>query len=416
MANRQLIVTYMPRRAFESVELPQAVRDNPPSPAQLAEFSRALQLLEGTAPRPGVMTTVQDEMTSNLQTFLAAAAASPEKFPDLPTLEAKDSANQTLEVRFDEHDILGWAKSFFTWWQKAHKFPWAASGAPQAIDNACRVAVLADWGTGLYGAPACAKSIEKDGKFQLVAHLGDVYYSATQSEIDERFSAFWPNVLNAINRGLNGNHEMYTGGNAYFATITKAPFGQTSSYFAMENDNWLLGFLDTAYADHDLYGDQPDWLKGLAAARPNKKLVLFSHHQPYSLLDHQGPNLIAKLGALLEGRIYAWYWGHEHHCIIYDKHPLWGVHGRCIGHSGYPYFRDKRVLGGQPPATPLWRNLAGKNLVPGAKILDGANDFISDHGEDYGPNGYVTLEFSGPRLVETYCMPGGDAVLRQEVK
>lgn len=417
MAKQKPIVTYMPHRAFESAEgLPQSVRDNPPSPAEMAEFSRALQLLECTKPQKGVMTTVQDELTSNLQTFLAEAASSPEKFPGLPPLDLKASANNTLEAQFDSHDVIGWAKSFFTWWEKAHKFKWAEPAAPQVIPNDCRMAVLADWGTGLYGAPECAKSITKDGQFQVVAHLGDVYYSATKEEIEERFSSLWPKVPGAINRGLNGNHEMYTGGNAYFEIISKAPFGQTSSYFAMENDNWLLAFLDSAYADHDLHGNQGDWLKGLAAARPAKKLVLFSHHQPYSLLDHQGPNLIAKLGALLEGRIFAWYWGHEHHCVVYDAHPLWGVRGRCIGHSGFPYFREKKILGDQPPAKPEWKTIAGKNLVPGAKILDAANDFIEQHGGDYGPNGFVTLEFKGARLVETYHMPGGEVVLRQEVK
>jgi len=417
MAKRKPIVTYMPRRAFEAASpIPAIDPANRPSPGQLAEFSRALQLLEDTAPREGVMTTVQDELTSNLQSFLADVAASPESFPALPPLNLAPSANNTLEAKFDSHDVLGWAQSFFTWWQKAHKFAWKTPGAPDVIGNDYRVALLADWGTGLYGAPECAKSIAKDGKFQLVAHLGDVYYSATTDEVAERFTALWPGVPGAINRGLNGNHEMYTGGNAYFAAISQAPFKQSSSYFAMENDNWLLAFLDTAYDDHDLHGEQAAWLTGLVAGRPNKKVVLFSHHQPYSLLDNQGPKLIAKLGDLLEGKIYAWYWGHEHHCIIYDTHPLWSVRGRCIGHSGFPYFREKKVLGDKPPAAPTWTALSGKNLVPGAKILDTKNDFIDPHGEEYGPNGYVTLEFSGTRLVETYHMPDGKVVLRQEVK
>ena len=109
---KQPIVTYMPRRAFESGdELPQSVRDNPPSPAELAEFSRALQLLEGTKPREGVMTTVQDELTSNLQTFLAEAASSPENFPGLPPLDLKPSANNTLEAQFDSHDVIGCAEA-----------------------------------------------------------------------------------------------------------------------------------------------------------------------------------------------------------------------------------------------------------------------------------------------------------------
>jgi hypothetical protein len=420
MARQQPIVTYIPRRPFESVDVNDALKAAPkkPTPDELAAFSQMLQLLEGTQARPGVMTTVPDELTANFQTFLTEVAARPEAFPASVTgpLDVNPGANNTLEVKFDEKDLIGWAGSFFTWWRKLKKFPWTPPGAPERIGNDFRVAVLADWGTGLYGAPECAKAIAKDGKYQLVLHLGDVYYSGTEGELAERFTALWPAVPGAMNRALNGNHEMYTGGNAYWKALSGTPFNQASSYFALENDNWLLACLDTAYAEHDLHGEQASWLKALADAAPQKKLVLFSHHQPYSLLDKQGPALIAKLGALLEGRIFAWYWGHEHHCIIYKQHPLWGLHGRCIGHSGFPYFREKKVLGEQPPATPGWKNLNGKNLVPGARVLDGKNEYVDEDGDQYGPNGYVTLEFSGTRLVEAYHLPDGTVVLKQIVE
>ena len=32
-------------------------------------------------------------------------------------------------------------------------------------------------------------------------------------------------------------------------------------------------------------------------------------------------------------KIFAWYWGHEHRCALYDQHPKWGVFGRCIGNG-----------------------------------------------------------------------------------
>ncbi len=83
-----------------------------------------------------------------------------------------------------------------------------------------RLAMLGDWGTGLYGGPVCARSIEKDTDgFQFVLHLGDVYYSGTQEEVEARFLALWPAVPSAIRRGLNGNHEMYTGGHGYFDVV-----------------------------------------------------------------------------------------------------------------------------------------------------------------------------------------------------
>jgi hypothetical protein len=79
---------------------------------------------------------------------------------------------------------------------------------------------------------------------------------------------------------------------------------------------------------------------GVYAVTPGgaqKKLVLFSHQQPYSRLDSQGPKLQAALKHLLDTRaITAWYWGHEHQCVIYDPHPTFGMIGRCLGNGGIP--------------------------------------------------------------------------------
>ncbi|MGH9969566.1 MAG: metallophosphoesterase family protein [Pyrinomonadaceae bacterium] len=141
---------------------------------------------------------------------------------------------------------------------------------------------------------------------------------------------------------------MYTGGKAYFEqTLTQ--FGQQASYFAFQNDHWLLVGLDSAYNDPDwkydkarLTNDQVSWLTNLVNSKGTRKLILFTHHQPVSWFDLQKGEMNNQLGWLLnEKKIFAWYWGHEHRCILYDKHPTWGFYGRCAGHSGYPYFRDK---------------------------------------------------------------------------
>jgi hypothetical protein len=403
---RNQIATYIPRGALESApDIP--LEGLAPTPAQVAELSRVLQLLEASQGRPGVMTTVPDELAANLQTFM--------------TLQAQqkgclaESANHTLEVKFDEHDILGWAGSFFTWWRKLAPFTWQTPGAPVTLPTSFRVALFGDWATGLYGAPVCAQSIQASGRYGLVMHLGDTYYSGTDHEMTERLVKLWPQVSGAENRMLNGNHEMYTGGHAYHKAFTT--FGQPASYFAFENDHWILAGLDTAYNDHDLHGDQATWLDELAQSFPDKKLILFSHHQPYSLLDSQGPKLVAKLGRLFSSkRIYAWYWGHEHHCILYDPHSLYGLRGRCVGHGGFPYFRDKTVLGAQVPSTPTWKKLESRNLVPSARILDGGNPYIEDHSEDYGPNGYMTLEFDGPELFEIVHDADGTTLWAQPIE
>jgi hypothetical protein len=401
------IATYMPAGALESAdEVPFDGRT--PTPAEVAEISRALQLLANIQGPSCVMTTTPDELTSNLQTFITWKAEQRGRL--------EPSANDTLEAKFDERDILGWAGSFFTWWRKLSPFPWTAPGAPDALPDRFRLALFGDWATGLYGAPKCSESIKNDRQgYQVVLHLGDTYYSGTTGEIKDRLVKFWPQAAGAKNRALNGNHEMYTGGRAYFDAISA--FGQTSSYFAMQNTRWILAALDTSYADHDLHGEQAAWLQALADAAPDKKLVLFSHHQPFSLLDSQGPKLVTKLEALFaKRRIYAWYWGHEHHCILYGAHKLYGLRGRCVGHGGFPYFREAKVVGSTPPPRPTWKRLDSRNLVPFGRLLDGVNPFIQGHETEYGPNGYMTLEFDDNDLFETVHDADGTVLWAQPIE
>jgi hypothetical protein len=415
------IVTYRSfGRAFEAPQqlVPPSPFESAADPAEetamRAELSVALAALEAESARQGegVIAAVPNQLASLLQSRML------EEPPpgDLSSLSAPMSPGESaFEVKYDEHDILGWVGSVFTWWRKIVPEPWRKPpDTPTPIGNGrtLRVAMMADWGTGLYGAPVCARSIEADRRpFDLLLHLGDIYYSGTPSEVRTRFLEKWPKRPEALNRACNANHEMYTGGEGYFRVLLPA-FNQPSSYFALQTDAWLLVGLDSAYEDHDLAGDQAAWLERLVQNAGDRKVVLFSHHQPYSLFDNQGPKLVTKLGALLaRKKIFAWYWGHEHRCVLYDAHPTWGVLGRCIGHGGYPYFRDN--LGGFPVADgPMWRRVGAKNLVPSAVVLDAPNPYVEGEADKYGANGYVTLEFDDRRLNEVIHAPDG-TVLRQ---
>jgi hypothetical protein len=407
MAQKNRFLTFLGRQGPEKLEsAPEATELEP---ELLAELSRALQVLEATQGPQGVMNGAQDEVVSLLQTFLTEEAA--DQRPEI----LRPGPGATLEARMDEHDILGWAKSFFTWTQGIRKHDWIEAPPEVArIPNTTRVALFGDWGSGLYGAPEIAKMIVATAdRYQVVLHLGDTYYSGTESEVKERLLHGWPRVEGAINRTLNGNHEMYSGGKAYFNLALPA-FEQKASYFAFENDKWLLVGVDTAYSDHDLYGGQAQWLNGLASRLDGRRLVLFSHHQPFSLLDSQGPKLVKKLSPLLSGKkIFAWYWGHEHHCVLYEKHGSWDLRGRCVGHGGFPYFRETRIFGDQPPSKPELRKVGGRNLVPAARVLDGTNPLIPEAPEKYGPHGYMSLDFDGADLFETLHDSNGDVLYAQ---
>ena len=94
------------------------------------------------------------------------------------------------------------------------------------------IALFADWGTGLYGAPPISNQIAKMVRCDVVLHLGDTYYAGRPNEIAGRLLQDWPKQPKALNLALNGNHEMYSGGAGYFKALGSAPFQQSSSCFA----------------------------------------------------------------------------------------------------------------------------------------------------------------------------------------
>jgi Calcineurin-like phosphoesterase len=195
-----------------------------------------------------------------------------------------------LEAQFGEGitggDIWGWFRSLFDRIDKKewHDIKRPVGDTPGTIADKGRVAVVGDWGTNLYGAPVSARSIRKAGGYELMLHLGDIYYSGTKTETRQRFLDAWPTGAARMNRALNGNHEMYSGGFAYFDDILPK-FDQEASYFALQNSNWLLIGLDTAHSDHDLDGKQVSWIKTAVKNAGQRKVILFSHHQPFSRLD-----------------------------------------------------------------------------------------------------------------------------------
>src|SRR2546426_5948569 len=344
--NHETVMEGAQREAFN------ATQDPLESAMMLASLGNALKELESADQGTGadVLLAADNKGASLLQSFLAEQSA------DEGNLAPLAAGGQ--EAKFDERDLVRWFFSFFTWWKGIKPHPWQAapiSPDPFPVEgNPVRLALLGDWGTGLYGAPACGSSIESDRDgYQMLFHLGDVYYSGDTKEVSERFLHYWPTNAGAVSRALNSNHEMYTGGKAYFEqTLTQ--FRQQASYFAFQNAHWLLVGLDSAYDDPDLRYDkarltvdQVTWLTNLANNKGGRKMILFSHHQPISWFDVQKGDMNNQLGSLLmDKKIFAWYWGHEHRCILYDQHPSWGFYGRCAGHGGYPYFRDK--LGAAP--------------------------------------------------------------------
>jgi hypothetical protein len=394
--------------------------------AAMDDLKNGIDLWRESEIHAKVLHTPRHAMASLLQTHVAKNAGAEDKIAEF-LLKVETRILECFEVRFSTSDFLEWAASFFTWQPKikAAKFP-AANPTADPIANTFSIGMLGDFGSGLYGAPACAKSIVNGpDRYSLMLHLGDVYYSATADEVQSRFFQFWPRMPNTINRTLNGNHEMYNGGISYFGEML-TDFKQQSSYFAMQNDFWVLAFLDTAYngavggAEGVLDDTQMTWLSGIVkAAGDDRKVVLFSHHQPFSLVeDNNGGNLIPQMEKFgLADRIYAWYWGHEHRCLLYDRHPKHGFRGRCAGHSGFPETRpDVLNLPISPEFGSQWRRLESKDKSkPDGWIYDTNNLYIPGFETDFAPNGFVRLEFNDRQLVEFVRAPDNANVWLKEL-
>lgn len=403
-------------------ERAERVRDVAAFEADLAEALRLLDQ-EDRAADADVMTAPRDPLASLILSRLTAEEQEEWRYG-----AGRGGGVEVLEAKFDKGDVFGWVSDWFTWVRnrrKFHRIQRPSSAEPRELPAHARVALFSDWGTGLYGAPRITDSIRREAdRFDLIMHLGDVYYSGGKEEIRERCLKFWPDEEpgRGRSRSLNANHEMYQGGHGYFGVLLPA-LGQESSYFALQNEHWALICLDSAWVDHDLDRKQIDWVLEVMRDHvgPGRKTLLFSHHQLLSRLEEQGEKLARALAAKLKaGRFTAWYWGHEHRCFLYDPDPRYGgLRGRCLGHGGIPYTRydgDEAAVEDTLDADGTrWLRFGAAHSVPGGLMLDGPNPHVPGKEGKYGPHGYMTLELDGPTLTERVHDTEGKVLLEHEI-
>jgi hypothetical protein len=262
-----------------------------------------------------------------------------------------------------------WVSSVFAMgvrkFRRRREFPTARPAARRIADNA-RLILVGDWGSGIPRAQKLADQIRVSVERGLaenrqvhVIHLGDVYYSGFEYEYKRRFLPYWPVAENQAGTVgswcLNGNHDMYAGGYAYYDFLLREPrfasWQGQSSFFVLENAAWRIFGLDTAWDDDGLKDPQAEWVRHFSGGERRKQMLL-SHHQLFSVHEHsekRGRVLREKLGFLLGGPdLRAWFWGHEHRCAVYSVHG--GVaYSACIGHGGVPSYM---TLDGDRPLTP----------------------------------------------------------------
>jgi len=303
---------------------------------------------------------------------------------------------------------LGWVAFIVAWGLRDHKRPFNPIPAPPAtLADPGRVLVVGDWGTGIERAQAVAchmrRYIEEGMEAGLephVIHLGDVYYAGWPWEYKKRFLRYWPvrpgeEQKKVHSWSLNGNHDMYSGGDGYFDTLLADPrFGlqARSSWFRLENAHWRLFGLDTAWDEvglmdpRDQFGLQDPQAKDVMGeiAKDDRKVMLLSHHQLFSCYEgHVGSFLQNKLKGLLDhNRIRAWLWGHEHKAIAYEPHHGVG-YGSCLGHGGVPVYRTHAPARG--PAISWFES-----------------NYRTDGFQNWALFGFAVLDLDGSRLRISY--------------
>jgi hypothetical protein len=242
------------------------------------------------------------------------------------------------------------------------------------MPDATSIAIAGDWGTGNDSSKRIANEIAKL-KPDFTIHLGDVYYSGTESEERKRLVELWP----AGQKGafaLNSNHEMYSGGHGYFGiALAHSTFRLQHgySYFALTNKTWLVIGLDSAYGGSGMYANgtlndaQILWLRALMKSEvassngASKNVIVLTHHQGVEL-DGSQKDLFSQVASALGEGPHRWYWGHVHGVAAFKPISITGaqLRARLVGHGGVPYAPD--------PLTPAidWTEteLAGDQQIP----------------------------------------------------
>ncbi|WP_223426154.1 metallophosphoesterase family protein [Tateyamaria pelophila] len=293
-------------------------------------------------------------------------------------------------------------------------------------------AIAGDWGTGAADAVAvrgAAMELNPDYLF----HLGDVYYTGTpEFSLKRPFLGsgyenahlvdFWPKDDLKPGRSftMNSNHEMYTGAWGLFEDALSSPiFAHQNgfSYGMIENDDWQIFYLDSAYCSPDflkMYGalsdDQISFVQAMRKGKSNKKTIVMTHHTPFDLTGQieqisDGKSLLRDVAAALGNSLPDyWYFGHIHDGIVYAPKKVMDTPSgpaipgvcrmRCTGHASMPY--------GAP-----W-GLAKVNRTPPFKktgFIDHIEFFAQSPKLDCGllvKNGFMTVTLDGDTIEEAF--------------
>jgi len=299
------------------------------------------------------------------------------------------------------------------------KHPFMATPQIISIPDDVQIGLVGDWGTGDWRpAPNLAPSTDVGHHLAflvpgLTIHLGDVYYAGTADQEQHLLVNIWPKgSLGSL--ALSSNHEMYSGVKPYFDAITdpNSPFAMQKgcSYFALENKNWVIVGLDSAYfaPEHTLYmegslgpndGTQVQFLEQQVAK--GKRVIVLTHHNG---LTQDGSSTTGLWEEVMSGFPAGtgpayWYWGHAHAGIVYQpKPPQTGdaatVLCRCNGHGALPWGHATEL--DNNPNIVWYENRSANDPDIRQRVL----------------NGFAMLYLDGPNIQEVFYDENGGGAWR----
>lgn len=272
------------------------------------------------------------------------------------------------------------------------------------LPSVAKVAIVGDWGTGQNAAQLVLRQIANKSP-DVVIHLGDIYFACTQFEVNNYFLKLWQRILNLAQKPiptftLAGNHDMYSGGVAYYNLLKT--LGQPASYFCLRNANWQFVAMDTGYNDHNpssagegatyLQDSEVEWLADKVNNAGGRRTLLLSHHQLFTAFDSINGNelnlrLYPQVAPLLP-KVTLWMWGHEHNFVLYGAYKNL-ARSCCLGHGAFPVGQS------EVPSQPKYADVPLRKDADGNNIVLGTTAGLYNHG-------YAIIELSGAQGKVSY--------------
>lgn len=361
---------------------PVAEREHAASRLEAAAADSAVASYEGVAASAegGVVTSAAAPVTALSVAEKIDDALSPrsgDESPSVPRLTADDDYGPDDPIWL----TIGLAEA----WRRYEdllglRIPFNEAPATARLGERVRLFLVGDWGSGTERAGNVAAAIraqltDADSRERdcHVIHLGDTYVAGWWWEQELHVIRLWPagGVPDATSWALPGNHDYYSGTFGFFDWLLGDPLftnqqanGRPTSLFELTNEQWCVLGLDSSYIDHDLPPQEVAWLRSALerARHAGQKVILLSHHQPWSGFG-DGPNpplwkrlfalwswvkaifsgrraditpLWEKAKPLLQSRaVEAWFWGHEHRFALYDS-TAEILRPRLLGNGGIP--------------------------------------------------------------------------------